>query len=49
MKRAYTEDKKNLLRDLNINIGKGDGPSANSLSERLELTANQKGKVNQRC
>ena len=30
-KRAYTEDKKNLLRELNINVNKGDGTSARSL------------------
>ena len=45
-KRAYTEDKKNLLRELNINVNKGDGPSARSLFERLEVTVNRKGKIN---
>ena len=33
MKRAYTEDKKNLLRELNINANKGDGPSASPFSK----------------
>ena len=28
MRRSYTEDKKNLLRELRININKGDGPFA---------------------
>ena len=46
MRRAYTEDKKNLLRELNINVNKADGPSAKSLFERLEVTVNRKGKVN---
>ena len=46
MRRAYTEDKKNLLRELKINVNKGDGPSAKSLFERLEVTVNRKGKVN---
>ena len=46
MKRAYTEDKKNLLRKLNINIRKGDGPNAKSLFERIKITANRKGNVN---
>ena len=45
MRRAYTEDKKNLLRELNINVNKGDGPSAKSLFERLRVTVNRKGKV----
>ena len=45
-KRAYTEDKKNLLRDLNINVNKGDGPSARSLLERLKVTVNRKGRIN---
>ena len=31
IKRSYTEDKKNLLRELRININKGDGPSAKTL------------------
>ena len=26
IRRAYTEDKKSLLREMNININKGDGP-----------------------
>ena len=46
MKRAYTEDIKKLLRGLNINANKGDGPNAKSLYERLRLTTNQKEDVN---
>ena len=46
MRRAYTEDKKNLLRELNINVNKGDGPSAKSLFERLKVTVNRKGRIN---
>ena len=45
-KRAYTEDKKNLLRELNINVNKGDGTSARSLFKRLKVTVNRKGKIN---
>ena len=46
MKRAYTSDIRNLLKEMNINIKKGDGPSAKSLFERLKITTNRKGKVN---
>ena len=46
MKRAYTKDIMNLLKELNINIKKGDCPSAKSLFERLNITASRKGKVN---
>ena len=46
MRRPYTEDKKNLLRELNINVNKGDGTSARSLFERLKVTVNRKGKIN---
>ena len=46
IRRAYTEDKKNLLKDMNINVNKGDGPSARSLFERLNVTVNRKGKIN---
>ena len=46
MRRAYTEDKKNILRELNINVNKGDGPSARSLFGRLKVTVNRKGKIN---
>ena len=46
IKRAYTRDIKDLLRGLNINANKGDGPNAKSLYERLGLTQNQKGDVN---
>ena len=44
--RANTEEKKNLLRELKININKGNSPSARSLFKRLKLTVNRKGKVN---
>ena len=37
------EDKKCLLREMNINVNKGDNPS---LFERLKVTINRKGKVN---
>ena len=46
IKRSYTEDKKNLLRELRININKGDGPSAKTLFEKLKVTVNRKGKMN---
>ena len=45
-KRAYTEDKKSLLREMDVNINKGDGPSARTIFEKLRLTINRKGKVN---
>ena len=38
--------KKNLLRKLNINIRKGDGPNAKSLFERIKITVNRKGNAN---
>ena len=44
-KRAYTEDKKNLLRELNINVNKGHGPSARSLFKRLKVTVNREGRI----
>ena len=44
--REYTEDKKNLLRELDININKGDGPSAKSVFEKLKITVNRNGKIN---
>ena len=46
IRRAYTEDKKNLLRELGIQLNKGDGPSAKSVFEKLKVTVNRKGKVN---
>ena len=46
IRRAYTEDKKNLLRKLRNNINKGDGNSAKTLFERIKVTVNRKGKVN---
>ena len=46
IKRSYMEDKKNLLRELRININKGDGPSAKTLFEKLKVTVNRKGKIN---
>ena len=45
MRRSYTEDKKNLLRELRININKGDGPIAKEIFEKLKVTVNRKGKV----
>ena len=44
--RGYTEDKKNLLRELGIYLNKGDGPFAKSIFEKLKITVNSKGKVN---
>ena len=44
--RGYTEDKKNLLRELGIFLNKGDGPFAKSIFEKLKITVNSKGKVN---
>ena len=44
--RGYTEDKKNLLRELGIYLNKGDGPFAKSIFEKLKITLNGKGKVN---
>ena len=46
IRRAYTEDKKNLLREMNININKADGLSAKTVFEKLKVTVNRKGKVN---
>ena len=46
IKRSYTEDKKNLLREMHININKGDGPFAKTLFEKLKVTVNRKGKIN---
>ena len=37
---------KSLLRELNINVNKSDGPAANSLFEKLKVTVNRRGKVN---
>ena len=45
-RRAYTEDKKSLLREIGININTGDGPSANAVFEKLKVTVNRKGRVN---
>ena len=44
--RGYTEDKKNLLRELGIYLNKGDGPFAKRIFEKLKITVNSKGKVN---
>ena len=44
--RGYTEDKKNLLRELGIFLNKGDGPFAKIIFEKLKITVNSKGKVN---
>ena len=46
IKRSYMEEKKNLLREMRININKGDGPSAKTLFEKLKVTVNRKGKIN---
>ena len=46
IRRAYTEDKKSLLREMGININKGDGPSAKAVFEKLKVTVNKKGRVN---
>ena len=46
IRRAYTEDKKSLLRDMGININRGDGPSAKAVFEKLKVTVNRKGRVN---
>ena len=46
IRRAYTEDKKSLLREMGININKGDGPSAKAMFEKLKVKINRKGKVN---
>ena len=46
IRRAYTEDKKSLLREMGINIKKGDGPSAKAVFEKLKVTVNRKGRVN---
>ena len=44
--RGYTEDKKNLLKELGISLNKGDGPFAKSIFDKLKLTVNRKGKIN---
>ena len=44
--RAYTEDKKSLLREMGININKGDGPLPKAVFEKLKVTVNRKGRVN---
>ena len=44
--RGYTEDKKNLLKELDIFLNKGDGPFSKSVFEKLKVTVNRKGKVN---
>ena len=44
--RGYTEDKKNLLKELGISLNKGDGPFAKSVFEKLKVTVNRKGKIN---
>ena len=46
IRRAYTEDKKNLLKELDISLNKGDGPFAKSVFEKLKVTVNRKGKIN---
>ena len=44
--RGYTEDKKNLLKELGISPNKGDGPFAKCIFEKLKVTVNRKGKIN---
>ena len=46
IRRAYTKDKKSLLREMGININKGDGPSAKAVFEKLKVMVNRKGRVN---
>ena len=46
IRRAYTEDKKSLLREMGVNINKGEGPSAKTVFEKLKVTVNRKGRVN---
>ena len=46
IRRAYTEDKKSLRREIGININKGDGPSAKAVFKKLKVTVNRKGRVN---
>ena len=44
--RGYTEDKKNLLKELGISLNKGDGPFAKSIFDKLKITVNRKGNIN---
>ena len=44
--RGYTEDKKNLLKELGISLNKGDSPFAKSIFDKLKLTVNRKGNIN---
>ena len=44
--RTYTESKKSLLREMDVNINKNDGPFAKTIFERLRLTMNRKGMYN---
>ena len=46
IRRAYTEDKKSLLRELDLNLNKGDGKFSKQVFEKLKVTVNAKGKVN---
>ena len=46
IRRAYTEDKRSLLREMGININKGDEPSAKGVFEKLKVTVSGKGRVN---
>ena len=43
IRRTYTEDKKSLLREMGININKGDGPSAKAVFDGTRIIV-QKGK-----
>ena len=46
--RAYMEDKKNLLREVNINVNKGDGTSSKVPFRKVESNGEQEGQ-DQRC
>ena len=36
IRRAYTEAKKSILREIGVNINKSDGPSAKTIFEKLK-------------
>ena len=46
IRRGYTEDKKSLLREMGVNINKGDGDATKVIFEKLKVTLNGKGKIN---
>ena len=45
-RRTYTEYKKSILREMGININKGNGPAAKSVFERLKLKEGKEEEVN---